>query len=63
MRILLGILAGGQILEDIAMYSHVHDMFNIFSGPDSRNNNFGEGFINSLEYRAASNSITDAHVK
>ena len=45
------------------MYNRVHDMFDLFSAADSRNNDFGEGFISSWEYRAASNSITDAHAK
>ena len=57
------ILAGGQILEVIEMYNRVYDMFDLFSAADSRNNDFGEGFISSWEYRAASNSITDAHAK
>ena len=40
------VLAGGQILEDIDMYNRVHEMFNIFSASDSRQNDFAEGFGN-----------------
>ena len=39
------ICAGGQILEVIDMYNRVHDMFNMISGADSRDNDFGEVFI------------------
>ena len=37
-------LAGGQILEDIDMYSRVHEIFNIFIASDSRQNEYAEGF-------------------
>ena len=56
-------LPSGQILGDIDMYNRVREMFNIFSVSKSRTHAFGEGFINTWEYKAASTSITDAHVK
>ena len=34
------IVAGGQILDDSAMYNRVHEMFNIFSGAENRNKDF-----------------------
>jgi hypothetical protein len=41
------IMAGGQILEDIDVHSKVHEMFNMFSATDSRQNDYAEGFGNS----------------
>jgi hypothetical protein len=40
------ILAGGQILEHIDLYNRVHEMFNMFSATDSRQNDYAEGFCN-----------------
>ena len=40
------ILAGGQILEDIDMYNRAHEMFDMFSASDSRQNDHAEGFGN-----------------
>ena len=45
------ILAGGHILDDIAKYNRVHEMFNRLSGAECLGN------------RARSNIITDANAK
>jgi hypothetical protein len=40
----LRILRGGQLIEDIADYNRVHQMFSVLSSSDSRINDMGEGF-------------------
>ena len=40
------ILAGGQHVADMDMYNRVHELFNIYTARDSRNNDFAEGFAN-----------------
>ena len=45
------ILAGGQVLEDIDDYNRVHEMFQVFSATDSRQNDYGEGFWQLLAKR------------
>ncbi|MFM7987707.1 MAG: hypothetical protein ACKPKO_51185 [Candidatus Fonsibacter sp.] len=40
------ILAGGRVLEDIDSYNRVHEMFQVFSATDSRENDYAEGFGN-----------------
>jgi hypothetical protein len=36
------ILVGGQVIEDIDNYNRVHEMFQVFSATDSRENDYGE---------------------
>ena len=43
------ILAGGQILEDIDLYSRVHETFNHFTTEGSGYNDYAEGFGNVWE--------------
>ena len=38
------ILASGQILEDIDLYNRVHEMFNMLSATDRRQNDYAEEF-------------------
>ena len=40
------ILVGGQVIEDIDNYNRVHEMFQVFSATDSRENDYAEGFSN-----------------
>ena len=40
------ILVGGQVIEDIDNYNRVHEMFQVFSATDSRENDYAEGFAN-----------------
>ena len=69
-----GILARGQILEDIDMYSRVHEMFNNLINEGSRYNDFAEGFgavregfadtkALVLAGAASANVVTDAQIK
>ena len=39
----MGILVGGQILEDIDVYNRVHEMFNDFTTEGSGYNDYAEG--------------------
>ena len=54
------ILAGGQVIEDIDMYNRVHEMFNMFSASDSRQNDYAEGFCNGCG-DAADNAHVTGH--
>ena len=40
------ILVGGQVIEDIDNYNRVHEMFQVFSATDSRDNDYVAGFGN-----------------
>ena len=42
------VLCGGQIVEDIDYYNHVHEMFHILQPPEVRRNDDAEGFGNGL---------------
>ena len=45
------ILGGGQAIEDIDNYNRVHEMFQVFSATDSRENDYGSGFGNYWQKR------------
>ena len=57
------ILASGQILEDIDMYNRVHEMFNIFSASDSRQNDYAEGFGNFWDNRMDNIHVDEIYLK
>ena len=45
----LRVICGGQVVEDIDYYNHVHEMFHVMTPPLTRQNDDIEGFGNGLE--------------
>ena len=53
----LRILAQGQVIEDINDYNRVHEMFQVFSASESRNNDYASGLASNWQAHATSKEL------
>ena len=53
----LRILAQGQVIEDINDYNRVHEMFQVFSASESRDNDYASGLGNNWQAHATSKEL------